>query len=56
MATEIPSDFPERLLGSPGRDAFEGKGVQTQPQKWFHRRLEEVAKAVGAVTVGYKCH
>ena len=30
-----------------GRDAFEGKGPQRQPQKRLGRRLEEVAKAVG---------
>ena len=35
-----------------GSEALEGKG----PQRRLDRRLEEVAKAVGAVTVGYKCH
>ena len=35
-----------------GRGALEGKGPQSRPQKRSDRRLEEVAKAVGAVTVG----
>ena len=30
-----------------GRDALEGKGPQRRPQRWFNRRSEEVAKAVG---------
>ena len=35
-----------------GRDAVEGQG----PQRRLHRRLEEVAEAVGmSVTVGYEC-
>ena len=34
------------------RGALEGKG----PQRRLSRRLEEVAKRFGAVTVGYKCH
>ena len=33
--------------GPGGRDALEGKGPQRRPQKQLHRRLEEVAKAVG---------
>ena len=31
----------------PGRDALEGKGPQTRPQRRVGRRLEGVAKAVG---------
>ena len=42
--------------GGRDRDALEGRGPQRRPQKQFDRRLEEAAKAVGAVTVGYKCH
>ena len=38
------------------RDALEGKGAQRRPQRRLDRRLEEVAKRLGAVTVGYKCH
>ena len=30
-----------------GRDAFEGRGRQSWPQRRLGRRLEEVAKAVG---------
>ena len=37
------------------RDAVEEKGPQRRPQERSDRRLEEVAKAVGAITVGYKC-
>ena len=44
-------------VGAPlGRDAIDGKGPQRRPQRRLDRRLEEVAKAVGGVTVGYKCH
>ena len=38
------------------RDASEVKGPERRLQKQSGRRLEEVAKAVGEVTVGYKCH
>jgi hypothetical protein len=31
----------------PSRDALEGKGPERQAQKRWHRRLEEVATAVG---------
>ena len=31
------------------RDALEGKGPRRRPQQRFHRRLEEVAEAVGGV-------
>ena len=31
----------------PHRDVLEGKGPQRWPQRRLHRRLEEVAKAVG---------
>ena len=36
--------------------ALDGKGPQRQPQRRLDRRLEEVAKRLGAVTVGYQCH
>ena len=39
-----------------GGGGAEGKGCQRRPQKRLDRRLEEVAKAWGAVTFGYKCH
>ena len=52
--------MPERIASGEGwewgRDALEGKGSQRRPQKRLDRRLEEVAKRLGAVTVGYKCH
>ena len=36
------------FFGPPeGRDALEGEGPQTRPQKQLDRRLEEVAEAVG---------
>ena len=38
-----------------GRDALEEKGPRRGLQNRLGRRLEEVVKAVGAVTVGYKC-
>ena len=31
-------------------------GPLRRSQRWLDRRLEEVAKAVGAVTIGYNCH
>ena len=37
------------------RDALEGKGPQRWPQRRLDGRLEEMAKRLGAVTVGYKC-
>ena len=36
----------------PPRDALEGRGPRRWPQRWLDRRLEEVTKAVGAVTFG----
>ena len=35
------------LYTATGRDALEGKGPQSRPQRRLGRRLEEVAKAVG---------
>ena len=42
--------------GVGGRDALEGKAPRRQPWKRLDRRLEEVAEAVGAVTVVYEPH
>ena len=33
-----------------------GKGPERPPQKRLDKRLQEVAKACGVVTVGYKRH
>ena len=44
-----------RVPCPPSRDALEAEGPQRR-QRRLDRRLEEVAKTVGAVTVGYKCH
>ena len=49
MACHPPPPCPPRV-------AVEGEGPQRWPQRRLGRQLEEVAKAVGAVTVGYKCH
>ena len=51
-----PNQQPHKQPGPPGRDALEGKAPQRRDQQRLGRGLEEVAKAVGGVTVGYQCH
>ena len=53
----LPRDVSEpqdERGGVTPRDASEGKGPQRRPQRRLGRRLEGVAKRLGAVTVGYK--
>ena len=52
---QIKDVLEERRSGG-GRDALEGQGPERRPQRRLGRRLEEVAKAGGAATVGYKSH
>ena len=47
---------PETNNGPPHARPPEAKGPQRQPQRPLGRRLEELPKRLGAVTVGYKCH